>query len=113
MFQFFRVPRRNHKYIVKAGGNFILALPKGFAQQPFQSVADDSAATSFSDRDTQSWIAAIVFCHIKRKQPVAETQITSQDSFELLAIDEPFVFSKRKVFQESTTISDSNIRFRI
>ena len=70
MFQLSGVLWRNHKYIVKAAGNFVLAPAKGLAQQPFQSISHDGAAASFSNRHTQSWIAAIVFCHIEREQPV-------------------------------------------
>jgi len=86
----------NHKQIIEAGRNPVLALPKGFPQQSFQTITQDCVSAGFFYGDTKSRIATIVFCHIKRKQPIAQTPTTSQNGFELPVTDKSFLFLKRK-----------------
>ena len=101
---FFRPSRRNHKQIIKTGRNRPLVLPKRLSQEAFEPIAHNCFAAGFADRNPQSRMATIVLCHPERKQAVAGTQVTSQNSFELFATSNLFFSGKRKLFQDSTEI---------
>src|SRR4030042_3602931 len=92
---------RNHHYVVEAGPNPVLALPKGLAHQPFEPVAHDRASARFAHGTTEPRIIAIVFGQADNEQAVASAHLTSNDSPELPVADKPLPLGKRIPFHGS------------